>query len=1151
MLTFHVLGPLEVRSGGRPVRISGRKPRMLLASLLLDAGHVVPADRLVEALWPDRPPRSAHANIRTYVSSLRPVIGAIRAEGSGYAVDVPDGALDLQVFEDLAALGEPEAALSLWRGTPLADLPECAVWTRRLDHIQAVRLRVADEVIARFMAAGRYGEAAAEVRVLIGEHPYREDLWQRLMIALHAAGRKAEALRAFHEVREQLVGELGVEPGAELRRCHQTILGEEPPPPAPSAALAQAGLARPAALAQAGLAHPAALDPTGLARPAALDPAVLDQRPAALEQADPALPSARERARLPLPDPAWPTPRQLPPDIADFVGRAAELDTLTPTHPLTVISGPPGVGKSALAVRLAHRLKHTFPTGQLHLTLGEREPEDLLGQALRALGLIPAGNLHERAALLRSQLAERPVLLLLDDARDATQIEPLLPGNGSVVIVTSRQRITTLPGARLHHLGPLPEADAVELLGRIIGAEHLHPSTTSPDAQGVRAGARVGEALDDAVQRAVPRHGATGPMVARAETSPREAAAWAEVAARAEVTARGVAKRAGARLGEAPDDAVQQAVPRLGATGPMATRAETSPREAVTRAEVTAGEVATRAEAAARAVVAACGRLPLAIRDAGARLLARPGWTLEMLAQRLDEHPLTELRQVRAVLGQTFRRLPEDLARPFATLSLLGDRPLPGWLLATLLHEAGPQLAGVPWPESAVSWMGGRRADTRGGERWASSDTEHWGERWLGSSDTEHWGERWAASAATEPWADPRADPRSGPLSVPRAEYLAAPRAEHLADLLVDAGLLDPAGADPLGQPRYRLPDLVRRHAATLPPDRLTLARVISGWTVATQSATARLPTTVFTLTPATTTPAWRLPEATLGRLTADPVAWFEAERETLAETVRLAAEVGPPGSAWALAAALVPYYDLRCQLRCWHDSHAVALDAARAAGDLYGEAAMLRGLGQVSLYQDRYGEAEGQFAEARRIFQEMGDRRAEAISICGLGAVSQFRGRPALALGHFGSALGMFLSLGDLGAEAYARQAIGRVWLGSGDLDQASTWLGQAMRLARELGDPHREGCVSIQAGRLHELRAEPDQAMALQSRALDLFDGLGDRHCGAYALQGLAGLHAARGEWAVASARLERARAIFKELGDRSGAAASTELLGRLPRA
>ncbi|MFI6392382.1 tetratricopeptide repeat protein [Nonomuraea sp. NPDC050540] len=855
---------MEVRSAGDPVRVSGKKPRMLLATLLLNAGHVVGADQLVEILWPERPPRSAQANIRTYVSSLRTDLGGghLRGDGSGYAIDVPGGALDLLVFEDLVTRGDYAGALALWRGAPLADLPGSPLWDRRLEPLLEVRLRAAENLIAHHLESGDQPGAIALLRSLIAEHPYREDLWQQLLLTLHRGGRKAEALKAYGLIRAQLVDELGVEPGADLRRAYETILADEGTPV---------------------------------------------------------------------------VPRQLPPDVPDFTGRAEPLATLAEPFEVAIVSGPPGAGKTALAVHAGHALRERYPAGQLYLDLAGREPAELLAEALRALGVdTPPPTAHERSALLRTVLSERPMLILLDDADGADQIRPLLPGNGCAVIVTSRRKITELPGALQLDLGELPPADALRLLGRIAG----------------------------------------GDRVAR------------------------------------------------------------EPRSA-------------------RAIVAACGGLPLAVRSAGARLAARPGWSLAVLKERLEEDLLGELKEVRASLDRSYAALPDEAARTLGTLGLLGGQAQPGWVVGAVLDR---------------------------------------------------------------------------------------PRADDVTDLLVDANLLRLVGTDPVGQPRYVVPGLIGAHALERHADPAALGRVLAAWTATTEHAMTRLPTVVFSLT-SDRAPRWQLPARTLDRLTADPTGWFEAEHDTLVGAVRVAAEAGLAASAWGLAAAMVPYFDLHCHFDAWSRTHALALAAARSSGDRYGEAAMLRGLAQVSLYQDRYEESAGQFSRARRIFRELGDTRAEATTLCGLGAVRQFRGDVAKALGHYRRALAMFLAAGDQNGEAFVRQAIGRLCLRNGDLAQAGKWLKQAMRLAQELGDSHREGCVSLQIGRLQ-------QAVSFHRHALDIFESLGDRHCGAYAMQSLAGLQVARGEWAPASAGLERSLEVFQELGDRSGEAQTTEMLGELHR-
>ncbi|GLW05923.1 SARP family transcriptional regulator [Microtetraspora sp. NBRC 13810] len=927
--TFNVLGPLQVRS---TAHLGGTKPRMLLATLLLNANSQVSVDVLVEALWPANPPRSAVANVRTYASALRGAFAAAGVEAgvltgqSGYTIELPPEQLDLLVFQRLTAearrdggpeaLGLFERALALWRGAPLADLPGSALWDARLQPLAEARLAAAEDLVALLMARGRHSEAIAELRGLLVEHPFREGLWRRLMLALHHSGRQAEALLAYATIRERLVAELGVEPGPGLREAHTTILTGTPHPGNGQAA------SRP---------H----DPDGGPVP------------------------------LPYVADGWRVPYQLPADVPDFTGRAEIVALLTEalvdrpgegTPVVAVVTGPPGVGKSALAVHCAHAVRPAYRDGQLYLDLGGTtaappDPGDLLAEALRSLGAgagMPDG-VRERSALYRSLLADRQLLVLLDDAASAGQVEPLLPGSGCAVLVTSRRRITELPATVRVALAPMPPSEAGELLGRVAGAGRL------------------------------------------------------------------------------------------------------------------AGE-----EEAVADILRACGHLPLAIRVAGARLAARPGWSARTLACRLAEEPgrLAELRagdlEVRARFESSFRLLPEDPARTLDLLGHLGES-FPGWVIGAALGGHG---------------------------------------------------------------------------------------GEQVADALVDAHLLEPVAEN--GLLRYRLHGLTRSVArervdpGTAVP---ALARVLGAWLANAEHAMARLPTQVFSLVSATA-PRWEPARAAAGDLIADPLAWFDAERDALAEAVRLAATAGMADSAWGLAAALVPYYDLRSHHDAWRRTHTVALGAVRRAGDRYGEAALLRGLAQLSLYQDDYAESGRMFLKSHMIFRELGDRRGEAIAICGRGAVSQFLGRHVEALGFFRQALGMFVAGGDTVGEAFARQALGRVCLESGDLPAAFRWLREALRLARELGDRHREACVCTQFGRLHHMGDDARRAMRFQGQALEIFEDLGDSHCAAYALRNLGRLQAERGRRGHASVQLERSLTIFRRLGDRLGEASTTQMLGELHR-
>src|SRR4051794_22989879 len=237
-LRFGVLGPLEVRQGGRIVEIGAVKPRLLLAALLLNANRPVTFDRLIEAVWPTGPPRSAMGNLYTYVSGLRrslpPGDGRISRGSTGYSIAVQPHELDLHTFEELAAraalrraegfreeaLDLLQRAMALWRGEPLEDLPVGPALEADLARLVESRLTAAEERLALMVELGTYATAIAEAQAMLRENPFREQLWRHLMVALHRSGRRAEALRAYVDVRERLVEEMGVEPGPELRRTH-------------------------------------------------------------------------------------------------------------------------------------------------------------------------------------------------------------------------------------------------------------------------------------------------------------------------------------------------------------------------------------------------------------------------------------------------------------------------------------------------------------------------------------------------------------------------------------------------------------------------------------------------------------------------------------------------------------------------------------------------------------------------------------------------------------------------------------------------------------------------------------------------------------------------------------------------------------------
>jgi DNA-binding SARP family transcriptional activator/Tfp pilus assembly protein PilF len=449
---FGLLGPLTVRRDGLAVEVAAGRQRALLAALLLNASRVIPADELIEVLWDAAPPVAARASLHNYVMRLRRALGddghrQISTCPRGYMISVEPDGLDVDRFKALAGVARTAAragswetaaarlrdALSLWRGQPLADVSSETLALREVPRLEEMRLQALEARIGADLHLGRHAEVITELWDLAARHPLREHLHSQLMLALYRDGRRAEALAAYQHARHVLVEELGAEPGTTLRELHQRILA-----------------------ADATLASP-----------------------------DPAQPAM---------DGAAPTvPRGLPAGVRGLTGRTEELATLTrlldrpgrqPPEAIVVcvIGGTAGVGKTALAVHWAHEVAGNFPDGQLFVNLRGYDPDrpmpaaDALAGFLRALGVrgqdIPP-EVDERAALYRSMLAGRRILVVLDNARSAEQVRPLLPSTATcVVVVTSRDVLAGLvarDGAIRLDLDLLPLDDAVSLMRVLIG----------------------------------------------------------------------------------------------------------------------------------------------------------------------------------------------------------------------------------------------------------------------------------------------------------------------------------------------------------------------------------------------------------------------------------------------------------------------------------------------------------------------------------------------------------------------------------------------------------------------------------------------------------------------------------------------------------
>jgi predicted ATPase/DNA-binding SARP family transcriptional activator len=412
---FQVLGPLEVVAAGHSLELGTPRQRTLLGLLLIHAGEVVSYDRLVEDLWDGDPPTTARHTLQGYVHRLRHALGPegwrLTTRPPGYQLKVSTGELDAQRFQDLATTGrralvrdDPQAAadhlavgLGLWRGSLLADLDEVAALAPERARLEALRLTALEDRIEADLALGGHGGLVAELEALLADHPYRERLWGQLMLALYRSGRQADALQAFHRARQVLDEDLGIEPSRWLRRRQEQILLQDPVLEAP--------------------------EPTPPPRP----------------------------------------PHHLPAQRTRFVGRRrelAELQGLLHARRLVCVTGPPGSGKTRLAVEVAASLLETFPHGAWFVSLAEvADPELVRTAVATALG-VPELPERPAAQALTDHLRTRRLLLVLDNFEHllpaaVTVAELLDAAPGLRVLATSRTPLR-LSGEQEYPLAPLP-----------------------------------------------------------------------------------------------------------------------------------------------------------------------------------------------------------------------------------------------------------------------------------------------------------------------------------------------------------------------------------------------------------------------------------------------------------------------------------------------------------------------------------------------------------------------------------------------------------------------------------------------------------------------------------------------------------------------
>ncbi|MGN9913456.1 AfsR/SARP family transcriptional regulator [Phytohabitans sp. LJ34] len=942
--------------------IGGARQQTVLAMLLLSANRTVSVERLVDAAYGDDRPATARAQVQISTSTLRRafatrgLLDVIATYQQGYAINVPAQSLDFQHFEDLVlaarhartegradeAVNLYRKALSLWRGEAFSGIESRPVRIAA-GRIAECRVMSNEDCIQLELDLGRHRELIGELTELVAAHPLRERLRGQLMTALYRCGRDAEALQVYRDGRRILIEELGIEPPKRLQQLEHAILTGDH-----------------------DLAVPAGAG-TAAAAPAA---------------------------------PAIASPRMLPTDIADFTDQAATIGAIErhlqvgeaqPTHfavPVVVVSGKSGVGKTALAVHLGHRIAEHFPDGQLFADLHGTDsapvpPSAVLERFLRVLGvpgtMLPEGQ-EERAEVFRALLATRRVLLVLDNAASEGQVLPLLPGNpGCAVVVTSGSRLAALPGAMRVELDVFDPRASVELLTRILGAERV-----------------------------------------------------------------------------------------------------------------------SKEQAGAEKLVELCGGLPLALRIAGARLSARPNWSIGLLVERLesDTRRLDELNHgemgVRASLSLSYRNIGEPARRLFRQLAIL-DRPsFSAWMAAAILdrpfaeaYDLLDQLTDAHLVETVDT---GRRALSR----YRMHDLVRVFAR-----------ERLAVEDSyTE-----------------RVEVLA----RVLRTLLVVAATADrrvygvSSGLVPDGAydvPAELVEQLVESPRLWFEQERRTLVAATA------QAARAGLVDL-----------CWGLAISTAGFFQSR--SYFGDWRETHEVALAAARQVGDRRgqaailcSLGALSMATQRFTEARKEL-------IESLHLFRELSDDRGGAWALSQIGHIDRLCGHLEGAASHCDQALSTLRRIHDNAGAAHVLHDLAALCIERDQPDEAMRLLGEAQRLNRDGDSRYAEARIAHRLGHTYLMTGKHTAALSEFRRALQLAREIGNPLLEAAALYGLGVTHLGLGKPEEADNVLSAALTLAELSDQRFIRVLALKGLGDLALARREPARATDLLRKAHAVVRELG------------------
>jgi DNA-binding SARP family transcriptional activator len=955
-LIFKLLGIIEVVGSKEQISMPPRRQRTVLSALLLEANRVVGMDQLIDVVWEHSPPSTARAQIQICVSALRRefkragVDAQIETRQPGYLLRVDADKIDIFLFERLVAVsdlavrqGRPEeastvlrAALALWRGPALSGVG--ATLQSKALRLDEKRLSALENCVEIELSLGHHHALIGELQSMVTENPLRERPRGQLMLALHRSGRQSEALEVYRAGRDLFIERLGLEPSDQLRKLERAILTDD--------------------------------------KVLRLDP----------DQEEP-VPAAAHNVV---------SPHQLPATISDFIGRqdvVARAERVLSGDHMTMhvvnISGKAGIGKSALAVHVAHRVAaETYPDGQLYCDLRGTHaqpatPAEVLGRFLSALGAAGStlpDSVDERADMYRSMLANRRVLVVLDDAGSESQVQQLLPGSPTCgVIVTSRARLTGLAGSHLVEVDCMSSDDARELLGRIIGRQRLE-----------------------------------------------------------------------------------------------------------------------REPAAVPALIDVVKGLPLALRIIGARLAARPHWSLASMAGRLadERYRLDELVHgdmvVRVSLSLTYNGLDPDARRVMRLMSLLEAESLPVWTATALTNDPDH---GFDLVERLVDaqLLDVVDNDVTGLPRYRFHDLIRlYGKEQLAEHET----------PATQLAAVERV----------AGGWLAMAEQAHRRLYGGDFTLLHGQGKRWQPHAPY-LDQVLQDPMGWLESERPNLCAAVL------QAADAGLDELCWDL-------AMTLVTLFETRSCFDD--WQHTHERAL-EAVR---EAGNKRGTAALLCSLGSLHQSQRRMDASRAALEPALELFTELDDTHGLALTRRNLGLLEYTEGRPELSRRIFEQSLAGFRRAGDVIGQAHVVSQLAQLSLDRGEHELAFGQLGDALGMCREVSSPRVEAQVLYRLGGAMLAQGRYEQAQQLLTSVLRMVQRSGDTVGESYALHSLGLIHGRMRMFAEAGRLLRRAIRLCEENLDRLGAARIQLDLAQLVSQRGDTFYAIAIVEQAMTTFQEL-------------------